>query len=293
LNSIQVYSLAIGANLAFSTASMVFAIFAKRFSSMWINQFKVVIALIAFFIGMILSGNIASLTFGSTSFLLLSGLSGLCIGDIFLFKAYTTLGAGRSLILFSFQPLLLGLYGYLFLGQIFTLNQTLSVIAMIICIFIFMFERNKLTGAWDLKSFSWAFIGICFDAVGVMLTRTSYELNPDLQTFQVNLIRALGAMVGFILINPKSYPVIFKDVISLSRKDLMILFTATFCGCFLSLTLYLAALKHAHIGTLTAISITGPVWVSMLECLYHRKLPNPYLLTAFSFFLVGFYLMIS
>ncbi len=260
---------------------------------MWINQFKVVIALIAFFIGMILSGNIASLTFGSTSFLLLSGLSGLCIGDIFLFKAYTTLGAGRSLILFSFQPLLLGLYGYLFLGQIFTLNQTLSVIAMIICIFIFMFERNKLTGAWDLKSFSWAFIGICFDAVGVMLTRTSYELNPDLQTFQVNLIRALGAMVGFILINPKSYPVIFKDVISLSRKDLMILFTATFCGCFLSLTLYLAALKHAHIGTLTAISITGPVWVSMLECLYHRKLPNPYLLTAFSFFLVGFYLMIS
>lgn len=293
MNPLEVYALAIGSNLTFSTASMVFALFSRRFSSMWINQVKVLIAFIAFSIGMLMTENFVSLNMTSMSFLLLSGFAGLCVGDFFLFKAYATLGAGRSLILFSCQPLILGLYGYLFLGQIFTLNQFLAVTCMIICIFIFMFERNKLTGSWDLKSFAFAFIGICLDAFGVMLTRTSYEATPELETFQVNLIRAFGAIVGFILISPKSYSKVFKDVRTLNNKDLSLLIGAAFSGCFLSLTLYLSALKYAHLGTLTAISITGPVWVSLLESLYHKRFPTPYLLTAFGFFLAGFYLMIN
>lgn len=293
MNSYQVYALAIGANLAFSTSSMIFSIFAKRFSSMWINQIKVVIAFCAFTLAMIITKQFAPLNFYTVSFLLLSGLSGLCIGDLFLFKAFATLGAGRSLVLFSFQPLLLGIYGYFFLKQVFTINQSFAVLCMIICVLIFMLERNNLTGSWDLKSFTWAFIGIFLDSVGVMLTRTAYEFTPELQTFQVNVIRSFGAIIGFILINPKSYPVVVKDILGLKRKDQIILFSSAVCGCFLSLSLYLAALKYAHVGTLTAISITGPVWVAMLESIYYRRLPNKYLVSAFAFFLLGFYLMLA
>jgi drug/metabolite transporter (DMT)-like permease len=284
--------MAIGSNLTFSTASMVFALYARRFSSMWINQVKVVVAVIAFFASMILSQEIASIGWTSTILLLLSGLSGLCIGDIFLFRAYATLGAGRSLILFSCQPLMLGLYGYFFLGQIFTLNQSLSVICMIICIFIFMLERSKLTGSWDFKSFMWAFLGISMDAIGVMLTRTSYEFSPELQSFQANFIRCLGAIIGFILINPKSYLQVSKDIIALNKKEKLLVLGAAFGGCFVSLSMYLTALKYAHVGTLTSISITGPVWVAILESLYHRRLPSPYLLGAFAFFSTGLYLMV-
>jgi drug/metabolite transporter (DMT)-like permease len=201
------------------------------------------------------------------------------------------LGPGRALVLYSFDPLIVGLYGFFFLGQIFTANQTLAVFCMIICVFIFMFERNKMTGSWDLKSFFWAFLGICLDAFGVMMTRTSYEMNPDLETFQVNVIRCVGAIVGFILIAPKSYPVVFKDVLNLSKRDLTMLIGASIAGTFLSLTLYLTALKYAHVGTLTAISITGPVWVAILESIYFRRLPSRYLVMAFCFFLTGFYLM--
>jgi hypothetical protein len=45
------------------------------------------------------------------------------------------------------------------------------------------------------------------------------------------------------------------------------------------------------VGTLTAISITGPVWVAMLESIYYKRWPNRYLVSAFIFFLMGFYLM--
>lgn len=292
MNSFQVYALAIGANLAFSTASMIFSIFAKRFSSMWINQIKVVIAFCAFLIAMLITGQMTPVGTQSTLLLLLSGVAGLCIGDIFLFRAFATLGAGRSLVLYSFQPLLLGVYGYFFLNQIFSTNQTLAVICMIVCVFIFMLERNNLTGNWDLRSFMWAFVGIMLDSVGVMLTRSAYELTPNLETFQVNVIRCFGAIVGFILLKPKSYPLVVRDIINLKGKDQLILVTSAVCGCFLSLSLYLAALKYAHVGTLTAISITGPVWVAILECFYYRRLPNFYLISAFSFFLAGFYLMV-
>jgi drug/metabolite transporter (DMT)-like permease len=291
MNSIEVYTMAVGANLAFSTASMVFSHFARKFNSMWMNQVKVAIALLAFSIALVTTSHWIEISWTSATLLLLSGFAGLCIGDIFLFRAFAALGAGRTLVLYSFQPLLLGVYGFFFLGQFFTINQTLAVVCMMICIFIFMFERNKLTGSWDLRNFFWAFLGICLDAFGVMLTRSSYELTPNLETFQVNVIRCVGAIIGFILINPKSYIGVTKDVIALPNRDKTMLIGSCIAGTFLSLTLYLAALKYAHVGTLTAISITGPVWVAILESIYHRRLPSRLLLMAFAFFLTGFYLM--
>ena len=293
MNSIEVYALGIGANLAYSTASMAYTMYAKRFSSMWINQVKAIVALVAFALAMFFSQKIISIGTYPILLLLLSGLAGLCVGDIFLFRAFATLGTGRSLVLYSFQPLMLGMYGYFFLQQIFSLNQTLAVICMMICVFIFMLERNHSTGSWDMKSFMWAFLGITLDAFGVMLTREAYEIEPGLETFQVNFIRCVGALIGFLLINPKSYITVFKDVVSLRKRDQSLLIGSAICGCFLSLTLYLAALKYAHVGTLTSIAITGPVWVSLLECIYHKKAPNFYLLGAFAFFLTGFYLMIT
>jgi drug/metabolite transporter (DMT)-like permease len=292
MSTFEVYALAIGANLTYSTASMVFSVYAKRFSSLWINQVKVLTAFVAFLIAMLFAEKLVSVSPAVIGLLLLSGFMGLCLGDLFLFRAFTTLGPARSLVLYSFQPLMLGIYGYFFLNQFFTVNQTLAVICMVVCIFIFMLERNKTTGIWDLRSFIWAFLGITLDALGVMLTREAFEQNAGLETFQVNVIRCIGALTGFLLISPKSYLIVAKDIMGLRKREMSLLFGSALCGCFISLTLYLAALKHAHVGTLTAIAITGPVWVSLLECLYHRRLPNFYLLGAFAFFMTGFYLMI-
>ena len=290
---LQIYILAIGANLCYSTASMVYSMFARRFSSMWVNQIKVVTAFVAFLLAAFATQSFKPISGVSAGTLMLSGFLGLCLGDIFLFRAFRTLGAGRSLVLYSFQPLLLGLSGFCVLGQLFSVYQTLAVICMIFCVFIFMLERSRSTGSWDVKSFFWAFAGIALDACGVMLSRTAFEMSPNLETFQVNVIRCMGALVGFLMISPKSYINVARDVAVMKRSDLLLLIGASIAGCFLSLTLYLAALKHAHVGTLTAIAITGPVWVSILECFYYRRLPNKYLLGAFAFFLAGFYLMVA
>ncbi len=284
--------MAIGANLTFSTASMFFSIYSTRFNPVWMGTVKVTFAMLAFIIAMLLSGQTNSVPLSAMALLFFSGLGGLCGGDIFLFKAFTTLGAGRTLVMFSFEPLMLGLYGYFFLNQIFTMNQILAVMCMVVCIYIFMLERSKQTGSWDFKSFVWAFTGITLDAVGVMMTRSAFEISPGLETFQVNVIRCAGALVGFLIISPKIFIQFPKDIWNFNVRDKVIIVGASVGGCFISLALYLAALKYAHVGTLTAISITGPVWVALLESVYFKRWPNRYLVGAFVFFLMGFYLMV-
>lgn len=290
MSSSTVYLLALGANFFFSTASLIFSVYAKKFSPWWVNQLKVTIAIILFALACLYVPTV-TVSYKAIGFLMLSGFIGLCIGDLFLFKAYTTLGAGRSLVLFSFQPLLLGLYGWIFLSQVLTLNQSIAVSCMIACLFVFLLERNKLTGSWDLRSFMWAFAGIFLDASGVMLTREAYEMSEGLDSMQVNLIRCAGALLGFLVIRPKAFLTMFGDFVQMKKRETALIVIACICGTFISLSLYLSALKYAHMASLTAVAITGPVWVSILECLWEKKLPNRYLTAAFTLFVVGFYFM--
>jgi drug/metabolite transporter (DMT)-like permease len=290
MSSSSVYILALASNFFFSTASLVFSMYAKRFSPWWVNQLKVAVALTLFAAATLYTQTV-EISWQATGYLLLSGFIGLCIGDLFLFRAFTTLGAGRSLVLFSFQPLLLGLYGWIFLDQLFTINQSIAVACMISCLFVFLLERNKLTGKWDGLSFIWAFSGIFLDALGVMLTRESYEMTAGLDSMQTNLIRCIGAMIGFLIIRPKGIFIVARDLWAMKKRDTSLVLISCVCGTFISLSLYLAALKYAHVASLTAVAITGPVWVSLLECLWEKKLPNRYLTAAFTLFVVGFYFM--
>ena len=290
MTSHDVYLLALAANVFFSTASLVFSVYAKRFSPLWMNQLKVSISVICFALACFATGWV-DIPFAAVSFLLLSGIIGLCVGDILLFKAFTTLGPARSLVLFSFEPLFLGLYGWFFLKQGFSSGQIGAVGCMVACLMVFVLERSKQVGHWDLRSFFWAFSGIVLDSVGVMLTRSAYEIAPNLESMQVNTIRCIGALIGFLIIMPNGQLKMWKDVILMKTRERFFILTACLCGTFISLSLYLAALKYAHVASLTAVAITGPVWVSLLECLWERKLPNRYLVVAFLFFLAGFYLM--
>ncbi len=290
MSSTQVVLLALCSNMCFGTASFVFTQFSKRFSPFWMNQLKVSVAFIAFCLAMAAAENWIPLSNLSAGALLLSGILGLCIGDIFIFRAYTTLGPARSLVLYSFQPLILGVYAYFVLAQGFSWYEGLAVICMIACVLIFVLERNRNTGHWDYKSFMWAFFGICFDAGGIMLTRYAYENTPDMGSFQTNAIRAFGALVGFLLLRPKSYGVLLDDLRKMPRTTLFAVVGACLIGTFLSLALYLRALKFAHLATLSAVTITSPILIASIDCIRAKKWPNKYLSTALALFVCGVFL---
>jgi drug/metabolite transporter (DMT)-like permease len=270
---------------------MVFSTYVKRFSPLWMNQMKVVVAMTGF-AGAVVYTGMVPVTHVALACLLASGVIGLCVADILLFRAFQTLGVARTLVLFSFQPMVLGIYGVLFLSQGLNLNQAGAISCMLACLLVFMMERSRLTGKWDIQSFGWALGGILLDAAGVVLTRTAYELTPAMETMQVNLLRCCGAMIGFFLISPRSFVVLKSGFLSLAGRERITIIIACISGTFISLSLYLMALKHAHMASLTSVAITGPLWVSLLECLIEKKLPNRFQIVAFAFFIFGFYLML-
>ena len=285
------YLLAIGANLCFGTASIAFSRFSVSHSPGWINQLKVSVAFLGFIVAFFLLESYVSLTLTANAYLLGSGFIELCVGDLFLFRAFATLGPSRTLVLYSFQPFLLAVYGYFFLGQTLTLYQDAAIFCMIACVLTFLWERNRVHGKFDIAAFSLAFLGILLDAVGVMLSRQAYETNAELGSFQVNATRALGALMGFFLLNPKSFYSLFNDLKVMEKKERTLALSASFLGTFISLSLYLRALKTAHVATLTAISITLPIWVSLIEHVRLQVWPNRYLWFAFFLFLLGFTFM--
>jgi drug/metabolite transporter (DMT)-like permease len=290
------YIFAILANLAFASASIIFVQFSKLYSPMWMNQLKVTVAMACFPVAFYFYESWSPLNVIGGGSLLLSGFLGLCIGDFFLFRSFSTLGATRTLMLYSFQPIIMAIYGFLILNQNLSLQQWLAILCMMSCLFVFVIERKQQLGTWNVLAFAGAFLGIIFDTVGVMLTRTAFDSSPNLGSFQANSIRAAGALAGFFLIKPKSFVFLIKDLIQLKnqtegRKKLIWVLSACFFGTFLSLSLYLRAVKTAHVATLTAITITGPIWVSLIEHIQSRSLPNRYLVTAFSLFVIGFALL--
>jgi drug/metabolite transporter (DMT)-like permease len=285
------YLLAVGANLCFGSASIVFSRFSKRYSANWVNQLKVSVSLIGFLAAFLLFESFTNLPIKGHFYLLFSGFLGLFFGDFFLFGSLAKLGPTRTLVLYTFEPLLVGFYGYLFLGQNLSSHQMIAVGCMIACVLTFMFERNHKTGSFEVKTFAFAFLGVFFDAIGVMFSRQAYELDHDLGSFQVNLTRATGALIGFFVLSPKFLSGLKRDLKEMGPADRNWALSACIVGTFLSLSLYLTALKTAHVATLTAISITSPLWVSLIEHLQHREWPNRFLWTAFALFLAGFALM--
>ena len=129
------------ATLSFSSASLVFARFSRSVSVLWMNTAKaaVALALLCLTLPLLWSVNGTFALFGSsagswtapsdfsTDLLLLSGMIGLGIGDLFLLDAFIRIGVSRTLMLYGFQPLLLGIGAALLFGQTFDTHRLVAI----------------------------------------------------------------------------------------------------------------------------------------------------------------------
>ncbi len=283
---------ALGANICFSIAIIFFTSISNKANSLWTNAFKAVVALLCFFIFIIFGEGFHQISFYPLTAFFISGAIGLAVGDIFLIKAFTIIGPSRTMVLFGFQPLLMAVFGLLLFNQSISNNKLFAVIFLIGCLLCFSLERFKENKNWGLKGIFYAFIGVFLDGTGILLTRYSFDNSPDIHVFEGNFYRCLGALVAFIVLN-----FFYKKVNLISTFKLLnikekwtILF-ASFLGTFLSLALYLNAIKDGHLASVTAIAITGPFFSAIFEHLYFKKKPTGYFYLSFAFFIIGFYLL--
>lgn len=287
------YLLTLGANLSFALGSQSFTYFGKKVGSLWINTFKAFIALIFFVITVLLFEKFHLPNSEALFYLIISGLIGLGIGDIFLVKAFMEIGPGRTLVLFGFQPIVLGILSNVFLGQIISTQKLYGIVFCILCVLTFSYENLQKYGEWNFKGIIYAFIGMSLDSIGLLYTRLAFEHDKVLTSLQANIYRIIGAFIAYYLLSFFLGKInLFGNFYKMSRSKRILVVMGSLLGTFLSLALYLKAIQIGNLATISAISITGTMFSAIFECIIGKHWPNKYLLVSFVFFLFGMYFVL-
>ena len=286
---------ALGSNITFAIASVFFTEYSRKVSPNWINYLKVSVAFICFTLVILIFQIDLTLTQKSLSLLIASGLIGLMIGDIFLFRAFTHLGAGRVLMIFGFQPLLLGLASFYMFGEVITIYQMIAILFLLACIFCFSLESFREKGHWDTVGIFYALAGVLLDACGLIMTKSAFELTPGLSPFVANAIRSGTAVVGFFLVSlvPLFHLSLLSPFKTLTVRERWVAGIAGFFGTFMALSFYLRAIQLGPLATITAIGGTSPLLATLFEIYRGRKKMSWYLAFAILFFICGFIVLLQ
>lgn len=274
-------------SFCFSGASVYFARYSRQISPLWVNTMKALICGAAISLTLVIADTWDPYTHESLVRLLLSGAIGLGVGDLFLMAAFARMGASRTLLIFGFQPVIMAFAAALLFGQALVFSQALGVVFLILCLVTLSFERYRQDGHWETKGLSYAFLGVLLDNAGVLLTRSAFELSPELAPLQANLFRIAGALGVYGLVSlfqPMHLVHHFKLLPALDKRRVII---ASLLGTFLSLALYLRALKFGHLAVISAVILTGPLFSALMESAVQKKRPSMHQIAAFLCLLLG------
>lgn len=286
---------ALGSNVTFAIASVFFTEFSRKVSPNWVNYLKATVAFICFSLVILFFGIDLTMAQKSLVLLIVSGFTGLMIGDIFLFRAFAHLGPGRVLMIFGFQPLLIGVASYYLFDTVFAPFQLLALFFLIGCIVCFSLESFHEKGHWDSIGIFFALTGVILDAAGLMMTKAAFNLTPTLSPFVANAVRAGTTVIGFFLVSlvPLFHLKLLAPFKHLTAREKRLALFSGFLGTFIALGFYLQAIRLGQLSIISAIAGTSPLLATLFEIYRGRKRMSLYLAIATLFFLIGFTILLQ
>ncbi len=280
------------ANLCFSFSSLFFARFSIKVGAVWMNTLKAVITLVGFSLLCVSIVDWVNPSQYQLTLFFISGFIGLGIGDIFLLQAFATLGPARTLVLFSFQPIIfIFVDSFIFNYELNAYNYT-AIGIFVTCLMLFTYENKSPDRSWSFTPLLFALLGISLDGIGIFLTKKAFADQP-IDSIEANLIRTAGAVVFYILFNFVKPIHLVKKFNSLNKKLKLQAIGVSILGTFFSLLFYLHALKLGAASVVTAIAVTGPIFSTLWESLLEKRKPTKVLYICLAMFLVAFYLNFS
>ncbi len=285
--------LALASNFCFALGSQFFTHYSRKFSSVWMNNVKAIIACFLFAVGITVTSGWNTYSPNIIFFLSFSGFIGLGIGDIFLLKAFAEIGPARSMMLFAFQPVFIGFLSYLYLNQETSSTHYGVIICFLFCLFFISYEKFKESGHWNLIGVLFAIIGIVLDGIGLLITRYCFDQSVSMTSLESNFYRCLGAILLFIIYSRFKRVNLIRNLKKLDLSSINYVLIGCFLGTFLSLLFYLHAAKSANLATLTSFSITSTIFSAIFESIFLRRTPSKYFYASFLFFILGISLIIS
>jgi len=195
----------------------------------------------------------------------LSGLIGFVLGDAALFQAFIVIGTRLTMLIFTVNPIIASLLGWLFLEESLSPTQILGMLITLSGIAWVMLERNnsvqrELTPKAYTTGILLAVLAGAGQAIGAVTAKLG--LYGNFPPLSGQIIRISVAMVGiwaltFISGKARSTLQVLKD----QPKAVKYILVASFLGPFLGVFFSLVAIQNTHIGIASTLMSLQPVFL--------------------------------
>ena len=222
--------------------------------------------------------------------LIISGLIGFSLGDLFLFEAYVRIGARISSLIMSFVPPITGIIGWLIMDERLSAENILGMAITLTGIILVISQRknrnpnptrivevpqnkNKLRFgfSYHVVGIILAFGGAVGQATGLVLSKFGMQ---DYNAFAATQIRVFAGTIGFIVL----FFILRRwhrvQSALRNRKAMKRVTIGAFFGPFLGVAFSLLAVQHTLTGIASTLMALVPVMIIPPAVLYFKEKVN-------------------
>jgi len=262
---------AFGTALCWTFGSQFFEAAGKRVGALSVNLIRLIMALIFFFVLMLIrNGTLFPTDFSTHAWIWLglSGIIGFALGDLFLFKAFVEIGPRISMLIMTLTAPISAILGLTFLNEEYLLYQWIGMIITLTGVGLVLLERSNINQKKRKvriitpTGILYAFLGTVGQATGYILSKYGMMTNEGyLDPFAATQIRVIAGTIGFIIIISLNRS--WKNVVTAIQHKSAMGFTAggAFLGPFLGVSLSLLALHYITAGVASTITAIVPILI--------------------------------
>ena len=204
--------------------------------------------------------------------LLISGLFGFVLGDLFLFEAFVEIGSRISLLIMSASPPITALAGFLFMKEKISILALIGMGLNMLGISLVILSRGagekKVELNRPVKGIIFACLGAIGQAAGLIFSKIGMgSYNP----LAVTQIRIIAAVIGYtIIITLRSK---WKEIIDSfkNKKAMWQIAAGSVTGPFIGVVLMLIALQHTATGIVSSITSISPIIIIPASILIFKE----------------------
>ena len=259
--------------VCYSISSIFFTFAGRKFGSLIVNRIRLLIAVILLGIThWIVFGNPIPTNAGMDRWFWLgiSGIIGLAIGDLFLFKAYIILGPRLGLLFLSLSPAIASVLAWFILGETLSTGNILGICLTLVGItwVVLAGSTVKITAGENAtplqksnpKGILAGIIAAVGQAFGVVLAKNG--LKGDFPALSANVIRMTAAFVVLWLVTLIQGQVLSTvQQAQVQRSSLWYILVGAFFGPLIGVSLSLFAIQNTSIGIASTIIALPPIFL--------------------------------
>ena len=260
--------------LCWSSGVIFFQVSGRVLSSLQINLLKNTIGVIGFIGFLIIQGHdFPAFNYHEYLILIISGILGVAVGDLFFLASLRRLGAGLIAIVSTTYSPSIFLLAFLMFGEVISLQAYFGGALVITGIIIGFLEKPKNKRPEDIAwGVLYGFVAQALTAFSVLLLKPIMEIHPVVPIALVRFSTGTVLCIGFLVFS-KGSSSLFKTFKQGLKHPPLIM--GSFLGTFLSVIFWLAGYKYTLAGRAAIYNQLSTIFIIIMAAIFLKETMTP------------------